>query len=431
MGGAPSNLSERQLVEGKALISATLRADLTAVEALLKKEGSEQQTVRDEEGYVAVHWAGRYDLPDILRKLLDADPTLLAFKSTPEEHTVLHLTAYFGSVDAAHVALDFAPDVNVRDKDGRTPLHLAAYNGQHEVLQLLLKSGADVHARTNSGRQALHLAAYFGGTQSISHLLEAGADIDPQDLECRVPAHLATARGNVDSFRALLEAGANKDARTIQGHTVLHRAVIFRQIEAVRLIMELGFPGDARDVDGFTARGLAEKNGYHEIAKLLPADEPSLQFLEEDLGVNHSIPLISVESPTSEPPREEDLTASSPALVLTSPMQMPAAGFSDVEGAETHSTYDFERSDADGDVQVGTSQSDASGDCKQDINLKMGGFKQGILHQEPASPATSVDSENLITEIRAEQERLSSEPIDGFEAPLLSNTSTDDGLNIW
>ncbi|KAK3253757.1 hypothetical protein CYMTET_37004 [Cymbomonas tetramitiformis] len=417
MGGAPSNLSERpRVAEGKALISATLRADLAAVEALLKKEGCEQQTARDEEGYVAVHWAGRYNLPDILHKLLDADSTLLTFKSIPEEHTVLHLVAYFGSVDAAHVALDFAPDVNVRDKDGRTPLHLAAYNGQPEVLQLLLKAGADVGARTNSGRQALHLAAYFGGTQSISHLLEAGAEIDPQDLEWRVPTHLATARGNLDSFRALLEAGANKDARTTQGHTILHRAVIFQQIEAVRLIMELGFPMDARDVDGVTARGLAEKNGYHEIAKLLPADETL--GLIEDVGVDHSVPVVSVESPTSESPSEEDLTASSPALVLTSPMQMPAAGFSDVKGAETQSTHEFERSDADGEGQGGTSQSGASGDCEQDINMEKGGFKQGILHQEPASPATSVDSENLITEIRAEQERLSAEP-------------TDDGLDIW
>ncbi|KAK3260234.1 hypothetical protein CYMTET_30796 [Cymbomonas tetramitiformis] len=205
MGCGTSKAAAKQATEGTELIAAALRGDVDDLKTLLMRKNSQQQTYRDEEGYIALHWAGRYDRPDIIRLLLENDGSLLEHRSVPEEHTALHLAAYFGCPEAARTLLDLMAHLEAKDKDGRTALHLAAYNGQTEMVNLLLTKNAKLEAKNTLERGPLHLAAYHGSVETIQALLQAGAQMNVADSEGRIPLHLASARGNLAAVKVLLE----------------------------------------------------------------------------------------------------------------------------------------------------------------------------------------------------------------------------------
>ena len=47
------------------------------------------------------------------------------------------------------------PDVNCRDKDGRTPLHWAVLSGHESLVELLLSRGADINCQDKEGKTPL------------------------------------------------------------------------------------------------------------------------------------------------------------------------------------------------------------------------------------------------------------------------------------
>jgi ankyrin repeat protein len=112
-----------------------------------------------------------------LRGMLDRDPAL-AIVFAGDGFTALHLTAFFGEVDAARLLVDRGADVDAHGRGWMTGTALnSAAAGRHtDVARLLLDAGADVDARQASGWTSLHASAHNGSLELVDLLLSRGAD---------------------------------------------------------------------------------------------------------------------------------------------------------------------------------------------------------------------------------------------------------------
>jgi len=114
---------------------------------------------------------------EVLSRMVHADASLVrAFSG--DGFTALHLTCFFGKVDAADLLLDLGADVNcvARNSSEVTPLHSAAASRSTEMVELLLRHGASVNARQHGGWTALHAVALHKDARATRTLLEHGAD---------------------------------------------------------------------------------------------------------------------------------------------------------------------------------------------------------------------------------------------------------------
>jgi ankyrin repeat protein len=94
--------------------------------------------------------------------------------------TPLHLTAFFGRLEAAALLVDRGANLEAPSRNPRfpsvRPLHSAIAGNQPEVALLLLERGADPNARANGGWTPLHFAATSGDVELCRALLTRGAN---------------------------------------------------------------------------------------------------------------------------------------------------------------------------------------------------------------------------------------------------------------
>lgn len=89
------------------------------------------------------------------------DPERIARKG-PGGWSVLHLSSYFGHLEAVAWLIEAGADVNAQAGQGITPLHLAASRGHREIAQTLLAKGADRSIKADNGQTAADLARQRG-----------------------------------------------------------------------------------------------------------------------------------------------------------------------------------------------------------------------------------------------------------------------------
>ena len=111
-----------------------------------------------------------------LKDLVAKDRTLTSSFSN-NGFTPLHLTAFFGQVEAAKYLIETGANVEVPAKNAMkvTPLHSAVAGDQVEIAKLLISNGANVNARQEGGFTPLHAAAQDGSVKMATLLLGHGA----------------------------------------------------------------------------------------------------------------------------------------------------------------------------------------------------------------------------------------------------------------
>ena len=95
------------------------------------------------------------------------------------EHDVntLMLATSIGSVEMTQEVLALGPDINARDKIGRTALHFACRRGCLEHFNLLIQvEDIDLDAQTTSGVTPLMMAVYSGKTELIASCLNSNCN---------------------------------------------------------------------------------------------------------------------------------------------------------------------------------------------------------------------------------------------------------------
>lgn len=132
-----------------------------------------------------------------------------------------------GAVECLSAALDDDAElIGRRSADGFTLLHLTAYFGQVDASALLLNRCADCEAVADNATAANPLvAAAAGAHETIAHLLlDRGADPDARMAGGYTPLHAAAHRGHGDLVRLLLERGADPHARSDDGESAMDLA---------------------------------------------------------------------------------------------------------------------------------------------------------------------------------------------------------------
>jgi ankyrin repeat protein len=162
--------------DDKALLDATKRGDVVAVQSLLN-EGADPNAAQGD-GLSALHLAAQGGHLEIAKLLIDARANVEA-ETRIGAYTPLHLASGGARTPVVRALLDAGANTGaVSSTTGATALHLAAkaLNGE-SVVKLLLGKGVLVDARESQGGQtALMLAASYGRIASVRELLSHGAD---------------------------------------------------------------------------------------------------------------------------------------------------------------------------------------------------------------------------------------------------------------
>ncbi len=151
--------------------------------------------------------------------------------------TPLHLAAYFGHKDVAHLLLNHGADLDIQNEEGDTPLHKAAYTGRDEIVVLLVGHNANVFLVNGDGLRPFEVAK----SEAIRQILLTAEKADIMRREGRF---LSAARaGDLNTLKRLLEdATSPVDINCVDqsGNSALHCASYRGKHEAVVFLLKNG-----------------------------------------------------------------------------------------------------------------------------------------------------------------------------------------------
>lgn len=184
----------------------------------------------------------------------------------------LHAVIRAGDLPAATELLRAGADPNRRDPDGLTPLMIAAGHGQPYMVSLLLVAGADVLALDpRMGATALHKAAQSGNPDVIGFLLDKGAFIDQQSpLLGNTPLIDAVLHRHANAVALLLERGART---AIQNHWAQTALDVARAdgLDAIAHLIEARIAADAGRAAGLALVAAVKSGERAEVERLIAA----------------------------------------------------------------------------------------------------------------------------------------------------------------
>lgn len=203
--------------------------------------------------------------------------TLLEILDSAPRHSFSYQRANFYLVLDA--ILENEPDLEQRDKNGRTPLHIACKEGLGKAIDKLLSNGADPDACDNEGDQPLMYAVNYAwrakGTflEPIYHLAIATKDINNIGTEKDSDTALGWAvkyGGNSASVvTVLLEQGANPNKKNNKGQTPLMIAASSDRVDLVKLLLIYGADRSIKDDDENTALDIAKEKNRQSVVEYL------------------------------------------------------------------------------------------------------------------------------------------------------------------
>lgn len=173
--------------QARQLHEAASNADFPRLRQLLTSNGF---TARDVEDAVhALNCKGSSQTADCLEALVKAGAEVKG----PAMQTTILAAATQGRLDLLERIVALGPDLEFRDREGKTPLLRAAEQNHSDCVRLFLSAGADHRATDHKGNTALHRAAQCGCLGSLKVLMDFGADTCSLNLEKKTPIQLAVA----------------------------------------------------------------------------------------------------------------------------------------------------------------------------------------------------------------------------------------------
>lgn len=120
----------------------------------------------------------------------------LAQAKTPQEDTILMLTARYGLVHMAKAMMYLGADINHKNILGISPLMVASHCGNLQTVNFFIDNGSRINDKNRDGLTALMVAASSGNTAVVDALVKAGANIDIKDNSQKTALQLAAERGH-------------------------------------------------------------------------------------------------------------------------------------------------------------------------------------------------------------------------------------------
>jgi uncharacterized protein len=158
-----------------------------------------------------------------------------------------------------------------QDQDGNTPLHIACLSGHEEIVEILCQwytHLSDYYIPNKKNYSIVHIAK---SASILKKLYEYGIDVWIQDTKLRYPLFINSFQGKVDCVSLLIDIALYRNQHTLisskdfQGDTALHAACLTGNIQCVSLLVY--HIRDSYNKQGLLAYQLAEKAGYHDLAR--------------------------------------------------------------------------------------------------------------------------------------------------------------------
>uniref|UniRef100_A0A452SSU8 Ankyrin repeat domain 52 n=1 Tax=Ursus americanus TaxID=9643 RepID=A0A452SSU8_URSAM len=284
----PHSSSSHDAEEDEPLKESRRKEAFFCLEFLL--DNGADPSLRDRQGYTAVHYAAAYGNRQNLELLLEMSFNCLEDVESTIPVSPLHLAAYNGHCEALKTLAETLVNLDVRDHKGRTALFLATERGSTECVEVLTAHGASALIKERKRKWTpLHAAAASGHTDSLHLLIDSGerADItDVMDAYGQTPLMLAIMNGHVDCVHLLLEKGSTADAADLRGRTALHRGVMTGCEDCLAALLDHDAFVLCRDFKGRTPIHLASACGHTAVLRTLLQAALSTDPL--DAGVDYS-----------------------------------------------------------------------------------------------------------------------------------------------
>ena len=121
--------------------------------------------------------------------------------------TALHFVAAYNKPLVVAYLIGQGAQREIRNDESLTPLHIAAWNGHDEIAHILLRSCVDVNCRDFKLLTPLHLAALKGQIHIVYNLSLYGVDLDARDWKGRSAMDYAISNRRADIVSCLMGFG--------------------------------------------------------------------------------------------------------------------------------------------------------------------------------------------------------------------------------
>lgn len=218
---------------------------------------------------LALHQAARYGNLEMVRHLVD--------------ETEVDIDCHSSVTRGAAVTVDTREGSSSSGTEGFTPLSRAIEYGQNPVMRFLLERGARVEGRTNNGSSLLIFAIERRDRELFELLLEYNAPVDATDLRGRTALMHAAASGEGELAHLLLKKAASLTLEDEQGLTPLMHAAVAGQTNVCELFIKQGAEVDAQSSKtGRTALHEAARSGHAATVQALLDHSASTRLTDHE-----------------------------------------------------------------------------------------------------------------------------------------------------
>ena len=163
-------------------------------------------------------------------KLYEMTKMLLSEGADVSGTSVLYNSIYNFDTDRKifDLLMEYSPNVDATDRDGKTPLMKALKAGRNEIAKTLLDAGADVTKLTNDGKNVMFFVGYSCPKALIKEMIKKGADINQKSKDGNTPLHeLVFGYFNEEHLKTMVEEGADVNAVDRYGRVPLHHMLMY------------------------------------------------------------------------------------------------------------------------------------------------------------------------------------------------------------
>ncbi|CAI0385617.1 unnamed protein product [Linum tenue] len=259
-------------------LNAAFSGDLPLIRRLARALEKPVESVRDDNGRTAFHYAAVGGKTHVCRFFLDKLKVAVDIRDGSGE-TPLHHAILGDNYSTVVYLLDNNADPNAAaaDHGDFRPLHYAASRGFKKLALLLLSKGAHVDAKSFMGAP-LHFAAQ--DKAMVSTLLNHKANPNMVVFDAFSPLMMAISLQSFDCVKLLLKGGADPNltpSLTKLGMTPLGSAVMEGTTEIIKLLLQAGADPNKTDVYGLIPIEIAAilKNCSEAAEVLFPLTSPN------------------------------------------------------------------------------------------------------------------------------------------------------------
>ena len=223
-------------------------------------------TAEDENGWTDLHWAAALNLPETVKKLVQAGMSVNISMKADQKQFSNALRQNLAQVNSAEYIVQHIQEVG---RVGASPLHIASLMNSKQAAQMLIDQGARVNQTTIMNETPLFYAISGNSIEIAQNLITHNADINLNDFYGFSPLHMSAYRNSADTLILLLENGANIEALTRRNWTPLHVAAWANSREAARVLIARGADLSATTDRNLTPLDLASDENHTDMVRFL------------------------------------------------------------------------------------------------------------------------------------------------------------------